>query len=191
MGKCHNIEKDDLEVIIIVFDLFNSLLLFLFRRFPAFYSCIMDQLCGQLLVLCSRRDKFPPLILQLALTLFSSIYNSFAVFAKVIVECFMKQIYIKALSQSLDTFTQVGLVTIHFFIFSLKQMATGHAEEKSSSGNSLNLFRIDELEVVLESLCDLLSDPSFVPSLFASFDCDPVKSDIVHPLFRYICLCSQ
>jgi hypothetical protein len=87
-------------------------------RFPEFYSCVMDQLCCQLLTLCSRRERFPSIVLQLALTLFSTIFNSFAVCSKVVVECFMKQIYIKALIQSLDTFTQVCYQYYYYSIIS-------------------------------------------------------------------------
>lgn len=51
-------------------------------------------------------------------------------------------------------------------------------------------FRLDELEVIFESLCDLLSDVSVLPSWFASFDCDPTSADLVQPLVQYLCRCN-
>lgn len=53
------------------------------------------------------------------------------------------------------------------------------------------VFGVDELELVLESLCDLLADASFVPSLYASFDCDPTRPDLAQPLLTSICSCSR
>ncbi len=53
------------------------------------------------------------------------------------------------------------------------------------------VFSVDELELVLESLCDLLADASFVPSLYASFDCDPTRPDVARPLLKSICVCSR
>jgi len=52
-------------------------------------------------------------------------------------------------------------------------------------------FCEEELEMILDSLCDLLSDEGFLPTLFASFDCDPTKPDIVSPLLNYIGQCSR
>jgi hypothetical protein len=51
-------------------------------------------------------------------------------------------------------------------------------------------FRLDELEVIFENLCDMLSDPSFIPSLFISFDCNPTSGDVVQPLVQYVCRCN-
>jgi len=50
-------------------------------------------------------------------------------------------------------------------------------------------FRLDELELILESLGDVVSDLSFVPALFVSFDCDPTSADLVQPLLEYLSRC--
>jgi hypothetical protein len=55
----------------------------------------------------------------------------------------------------------------------------------------VNGFSIDELEIILECLADLLSDASFLPLLFANFDCDPTKADVVQPLLMYIGTCTR
>jgi Sec7-like guanine-nucleotide exchange factor len=52
---------------------------------------------------------------------------------------------------------------------------------------TLQIFSTEELEIILENFCDLLSDSSFLPSLFASFDCDPTRIDIVQPIVQCIC----
>jgi hypothetical protein len=57
----------------------------------------------------------------------------------------------------------------------------------STDGSS---FRLDELEVIFESLSDLLSDVAVLPSWFASFDCDPTSADLVQPLVQYLCRCN-
>ena len=67
-------------------------------------------------------------------------------------------------------------------------MGSGSSSAANSSSAS---FSTDELEIVLESLTDLLADPSFIPSLFASFDCDPTKADIVQPLVKYLGTCKR
>ncbi len=54
-----------------------------------------------------------------------------------------------------------------------------------------NDFSIEDLEAILESLCDLLSDSVFIPSLYSSFDCDPTKPDIALPLLKSICDCTR
>lgn len=59
-------------------------------------------------------------------------------------------------------------------------------EAASSSAD----FRLDELEVIFESLSDLLSDVSVLPTWFASFDCDPTSADLVQPLVQYLCRCN-
>ena len=45
--------------------------------------------------------------------------------------------------------------------------------------------------MVLESLCDLLADDGFLPTLFASFDCDPTRSDLVQPMIQYLSQCAR
>ena len=52
-------------------------------------------------------------------------------------------------------------------------------------------FSDEELEIILDSLCDLLADSGLLPSLFASFDCDPTRPDIAGPLLRYLGQCSR
>lgn len=45
--------------------------------------------------------------------------------------------------------------------------------------------------MVFESLCDLLADDGFLPALFASFDCDPTRSDLVQPMIQYLSQCAR
>ena len=41
--------------------------------------------------------------------------------------------------------------------------------------------------MIMESLSDLVSYDGFLSSLFISFDCDPIKPDLVRSLFEYMC----
>lgn len=71
---------------------------------PRLYYLLCDDLGNALLSLSCKRDKFPPLVLQLSLTLFSALYAVCAPGMRVLLECFMKQIYIKALHQAVEIF---------------------------------------------------------------------------------------
>ena len=44
---------------------------------------------------------------------------------------------------------------------------------------------------VLESLLDLLADSGFIPTLFASFDCDCAREDVVQPLVHLLSQCER
>lgn len=52
---------------------------------------------------------------------------------------------------------------------------------------SAMVFNYEELVVILEHLSDLISGcPGLVTSLYASFDCDPLKSDLLQPMIVYL-----
>lgn len=59
-----------------------------------------------------------------------------------------------------------------------------------TSAAEVGNFRLDEIEIILQSLTDVLSDPSTLPTWFASFDCDPTSADLVQPMIEYICRCT-
>jgi hypothetical protein len=52
-------------------------------------------------------------------------------------------------------------------------------------------LRTESLELVLESLADLFADPLFLSTLFASFDCDPARKDLVQPLMQVLSRCTR
>jgi Sec7 domain len=74
---------------------------------------------------------------------------------------------------------------------SSKEIAVGGGAQAQAVVGAPSSFSIEELEIVLESLADLLADLGFLPSLFASFDCDPSKGDIVQPLVKYLTSCMR
>ena len=170
-------------------------------------QCVRNELGRCLILICSRRD-LPIAVLQNALGLFSFLRQLLGPAVKILVECFMRYIFIKALLQVRVLFSQhdeamrlisdpqAGSSSAAASVGGSAGMATqggsgtlngGH----TNSTNSSAPFSVEELEVVLESLVDLLADPSFLPSLFASFDCDPTKSDVVQPLIRYLGTCKR
>lgn len=111
---------------------------------------------------------------------------------RILVECFMRFIYIKAILQvrimfaAHDEFMRVLTENQ-----SSKEIAVGGGAQAQAVTGAPSSFSIDELEIVLESLADLLADLGFLPSIFASFDCDPSKGDIVQPLVKYLTSCMR
>ena len=61
----------------------------------------------------------------------------------------------------------------------------------TANNNTVKDFRLEELELIFEMLCDVLSDANILPSLFVSFDCHPTSLDIVQPLVNHICRCAR
>jgi len=85
---------------------------------------------------------------------------------RVVIECFMQYVYIKGLHQLL------GLL-------------------KGSDDSSDTMYSSMELEVIFDSLSDLVSDNTYITTLFISFDCDPQRPDILQPLFHYLSRCAR
>jgi hypothetical protein len=54
-----------------------------------------------------------------------------------------------------------------------------------------NQFSVEELEMIFDCLLDFIAIPGFIPSLYASFDCDATKPDTVKPMFQYLGKCSR
>jgi hypothetical protein len=52
-------------------------------------------------------------------------------------------------------------------------------------------LRIEAIEMILDSLCDLIAEDSFLPSLYASFDCYPTAADIVKPFIQLLTKASR
>ena len=161
-------------------------------------ECVRNELGRCLTLICSRRD-LPIVILQTALGLFSFLRQLLGPAVKILVECFMRYVYIKALLQTRVLFSQhdeamrlvADPLASSLSTTSLNNASAGAGTQGNLNGSNSSPFSVEELEVVLESLVDLLADPSFLPSLFASFDCDPTKSDVVQPLVRYLATCKR
>ncbi len=47
-------------------------------------------------------------------------------------------------------------------------------------------FNYETTEIIFESLTDLFAEDSFLPSLFGSFDCNPLANDLAQPLVHLI-----
>lgn len=76
----------------------------LFTGLKDFHFLVVNELGSALLTLCTCRDAYPSLVLQLTLSLFSSLYTMAGPAIRVLVECFLKQVYLKALHQIVDIF---------------------------------------------------------------------------------------
>ena len=63
--------------------------------------------------------------------------------------------------------------------------------DSRTSASTATGFCEEELEMILESLCDMLSNTGFLTSLYASFDCEPTKPDIARPLVSYLGKCAR
>ena len=83
----------------------------------------------------------------------------------------------------------------------LSQAKESHAHSKSSQSltNIVNpafqvtlVFSQEELLLILEHLNDLISScAGFITALHATFDCDPLKSDVAQPLLLYLTQCAR
>ena len=103
----------------------------------------------------------------------------------------MKFIYIKAILQVRVMFASHDeSMRIMTETQTVKETTAGSSPAHSLHSSPTS-FSIAELELILESLADLLADLGFLPSLFASFDCDPSKGDIVQPLVKYLGACMR
>jgi hypothetical protein len=141
---------------------------------PPLASMVRDDLGRYLVLLCTNRN-FSPSILQTSLGIFTSLLISIGPSMRLLVECFMKHVYLKSLHQLLNAFTQY------------EESLYGNTDIATTIPiQEVDVFSTEELELILESLSDLISDSGFLPSLFASFDCDPTKPDIIQPLIHYL-----
>lgn len=67
-------------------------------------TMIGDDLGFCMLMLCAKRDSgYPTIVLQLGLSIFGTLLNSLGPCLRIMTECILKQVYIKALSQLLET----------------------------------------------------------------------------------------
>ena len=156
-------------------------------------SLVRDDLGRCLILLCSRRG-LPPAVLQSALGLFCLTVQLLGPTTRILIECFMRYIYIKAILQVRVLFASHDeSMRLMSEPQTSKENATGNTQLQSlmSTSNSSTSFTVGELEIILESLADLLADLGFLPSLFASFDCDPSKGDIVQPMIKYLSSCMR
>ena len=143
-------------------------------------SIIRDDI-GRAIVLLAANCQCHPFVLQSILNLFSTLLASLGPSIRVLVECFMKFVYLKSLNQ-----LSVLLKTQHEVSQGLLAVENGDPLDVPKGG-----YKLEALELVLESLVDLVSDAAFLPSLFASFDCDPSKSDIAKPLVVHLSRCTR
>ena len=153
-------------------------------------SLVRDDLGRCLILLCSRRD-LPATALQSSLCLFSLTVQLMGPRTRILVECFMKFIYIKAILQVRVMFASHDESMRVMTETQTVKETTATPSPAHSMHSSPTSFSIAEIELILESLADLLADLGFLPSLFASFDCDPSKGDIVQPLIKYLGACMR
>ena len=179
----------------------------------------MDELGFSLLMLSSARGTSSSgsgngtVVLQMVLSVFGALLSSLGPCLRILAECFVRQVYLKALVQTFGVFSEqvqllsegVEVVSPFFRVASSSTAASssssplpsaagaGNASVEAaaaSSSASSSAFRLDELEVVFESLSDLLSDRALLPALFVSFDCNPTSTDLAQPLVQYISRCA-
>lgn len=154
---------------------------------------IRDDLSRCIVMLSGRRD-FVPLVLQAILSLFGTLFTLYGPFLRVMVSCFVPSVYLKALHQLSTHFAKQYDTILRPMVADFEQHAQALPREPTTPGNpaaSPVNFNLDEMEMILESLGDLLSDPGVIPTLFASFDSDPASADVVQPMIRYLCVCCR
>lgn len=148
-------------------------------RCPPMAALIRDDL-SKCLVMLATKHHYPPVVLQNILGLVVSLYTSFGPVLKVLIECFFQHVFLKALHQ------------LNSLLSKQDEIQSGLRDKSPRGGSSPYWgYSVEELEMILDFLLDFVAIPGFLPSLYASFDCDAGKPDIVKPLFQYFGKCAS
>ena len=140
-------------------------------------TMVRDDLAKCLLMISSKRD-FSPTVLQHVLALFGTLITSLGPAMRIMVECFFVHVYLKGLHQFYD------------ILLDIENSSLSH-DPNSHKAAIQNGFSQEELGIIMESLADLVLGRGFIQTLYATFDCDPSKPDIVGPLLGYFSKCSR
>lgn len=148
-------------------------------------SLVRDDLCRSLILLTAKKD-LPSVVLQHVLGVVLTLFTSMGTCLRLLTECFFQYVFLKSLHQLLG-------------MLKTQEEEQGNPEIYAPDGRILSVvsnlpstgYSEDDLELILECLCDVLSYPGILPSLFASFDCDPTKPDIATPLVHYLGKCAR
>ena len=158
---------------------------------PVFSHYFRDDL-GRCLVMLAGKQRFPVAVMSAVLDIFTSILSTYGPVMRVVVENFMRHVFLKALYQTLRLF---GEQDIFLNGQNEEGLSDGYAGALTPTSKDLSRdgdagsFSVPKLELILQNLVDLLADFDFVPSIFASFDCDTTKNDVVQPMVRYLSRC--
>ena len=138
---------------------------------PLLRICVDDlpKLC---ILYCTKRPT--PTVLLTVLPLVQTLLQLFMPLQKVLLECAMVHIYLKALYQ------------LKLLLGDL----SADRDEVERPKHSPSSFDTECIGVILSSLSDLLSEQSSLSLLFISFDCDPSRPDIALPLLDMLCHCA-
>lgn len=133
----------------------------------------------------------PAAVFQSILSVFVTLFNAVGCSQRPVVEHFVKQVYIRGLGCSLDLLSE--MVGKDYPLQEILALGVGQdkAVDSPSPIPEPRLFRhadcrVESLELVLESLCDLAADDMFLPALFASFDCNARQLDLLQPLLQLL-----
>ena len=88
-------------------------------RSKRFYALFTDELGLSLLLLCNVRESYayPSTVFQSVLNLFSVLINTIGPCMRIVLECFIRQVVLKALIQTYSFFSyQVFTTTINLFL---------------------------------------------------------------------------
>jgi hypothetical protein len=162
-----------------------------FQHYPALTDMLRNDV-GSCLILLSLSKQYPLAVIQSALNVFGLMYCVLGPINRVLIECFIKRVYLQALHQTLhqlqrSSSNRSSMVSPR----SSSRGARSSVAVEDENIDDLNDFTLEQIEVILESLIDLIADNGFVPTLFASFDCDSGKSDVLKPLVHYIGECAR
>ena len=139
------------------------------------------------MVLISAKRELPSIVLQNVLSVVSTLLVSLGPGLRILCECIFTYIYLKALHQLKNM-----LKLLEDTNNSTYDIITATPDKNNSMiSYTNNGFSDEELGMIMESLCDIISNKGFITSIFASFDCEPTKPDIVKPLFDYLGECSR
>ena len=135
---------------------------------PSLMAICVDDLPKLCVLYCTKRPS--PTVLLTVLPLIQTLLQLFMPLQKVLLECAMVHIYLKALYQ------------LKLLLTMLSVDRDEVERQKYSS-----VFDVECIGVILSSLSDMLSEQSSLSLLFISFDCDPSRPDVVLPLLEMLC----
>lgn len=151
---------------------------------PPFSTMFRDDFSKYLILLVMRTD-YPLIVTQTLVDVFCSMVSAFGPVVRLLIEYFMRHVYLKALHQTLRLFADQDDV------LNGGDASILNAQGSTQIASMTDEFTVPHIELILESLADLVSDSDFMPSLFASFDCDPSKPNIVHMMVNYLSRCTR
>lgn len=141
-----------------------------------FFEMLRTDLSYSLLNIATSRET-PIELFQLTLLIFTTMYRTIGPTLLVFTECFFRFVHLKAVHDLSTVYSNVVDVA-------RVELNIGNNSNPAEASHIYDAcsFGVQEMEAIHYNLLDLVSDAGFLCSLFLSFDCNPMKPDVLVPL---------